>query len=143
MKPRYTISQLQQLKTLGTIRGFELDTKTGEDYSHQTGKNIQPKKKSKYNNQKTEVDGILFDSKKEAARFGELKLLLKAGIIGLLERQVTYELGNIARYIADFRYIDVKTGETIVEDVKGVKTPVYKLKKKMMKSMYGITIKEV
>jgi hypothetical protein len=147
MNTRFTISQIEQLQKEGKIKGFTvINTKGRDNYSQDPSENIpKPKRKSKYNNQKTEVDGILFDSKKEAQRYGELKILLKAGEIGLLERQVTYQLGKIARYIADFQYIEVKTGERIVEDVKSEvtrKLPVYRIKKKM-KSMFGITIKEV
>lgn len=134
MKARFTISQLEQLQKDGKIRGFELTAP-------------EPKKKrSKYGNKKIEVDGILFDSKKEAARYTDLKLLLKAGEIGLLERQVVYQLGKIAKYIADFKYIDTRTGETIVEDVKSEvtrKLPVYRIKKKMMKEIHGLVVKEV
>jgi hypothetical protein len=107
-------------------------------------------KKSKYGNKKTVVDGIKFDSAKEAKRYGELKMLLKAGHIGLLQLQVVYRLevdGKlICKYVADFEYIQVNTGETVVEDVKSAATrklPVYRLKKKLMKELLGIEIKEV
>lgn len=107
------------------------------------------KKKSKYGNKKTEVDGIKFDSKKEAKRYGELNVLLKAGEIGLLERQVVFELKigdkTVCKYIADFVYTK-KTGERIVEDVKSEATRklrLYLLKKKLMKELLGIEIKEV
>lgn len=110
----------------------------------------KPKKKNKFNATKTEVDGIVFDSKKEAARYGELKLLLKAGEIGFLKMQVEYKLEyngqKIASYIADFEYILSSTGEKVVEDVKGeatCKLPAYRLKKKLMKAVHGIEIKEV
>jgi len=108
------------------------------------------KKKPKYGNKKTVVDGIKFDSAKEAKRYGELRMLLKAGVIGLLQLQVVYRLeidGKlICKYIADFEYIVVGTGETVVEDVKSAMTrklPVYRLKKKLMKQIHGIEIKEV
>lgn len=108
------------------------------------------KKKSKYGNKKTEVDGIKFDSKKEAKRYGELMILLKAGEIGLLERQVVFELKigekRVCKYIADFVYTDQKTGERIVEDVKSEATRklrLYRLKKKLMQEIIGIKIKEV
>lgn len=106
-------------------------------------------KRSKYNNRKTEVDGIEFDSEKEANRYKELKLLLKIGEIGMIAKQVEFALHNngekIASYIADFVYLEIKTGKQIVEDVKSEATrklPVYRLKKKLMKSIYKITIKE-
>jgi hypothetical protein len=104
------------------------------------------KKKSKYNNNKKEVDGILFHSEREAKRYGELKLLLKAGKIGLLELQVPFELNKDGKfsykYFADFVYIDAETGEKIVEDCKGCETKVFKKKEKLMIKIYGIKIKK-
>lgn len=99
-----------------------------------------------------ELDGITFDSKKEAGRWSELKLMEKAGIIQGLNRQVKYELIPAIReggktkqratsYIADFVY--QQNGQLIVEDVKGIRTEVYRLKKKLMLWRYGIEIKEV
>lgn len=106
-------------------------------------------KPSKYHNQKTKtIDGIEHDSKKEAARWSELLLLQRAGEIANLRRQVTFELipkqegERACNYIADFVYLD-KTGKTIVEDAKGVRTDVYKIKKKLMLWRYDIRIKEV
>lgn len=107
----------------------------------------KPKKKSKYNNTKTEVDGIVFDSVKEANRYKELRLLLKIGEIGLLKRQVEYELnpgGTYSmKYVSDFEYIITATGEHIVEDVKGFRTREYLKKRRLMKKVHGITIKEL
>ena len=103
---------------------------------------------AKYNNTKIRVDGRLFDSKAEAARWQELQLLERAGEIKELERQVEYELipkqkgERAVKYIADFRYIDHE-GKTVVEDTKGVKTPVYILKRKLMLRVHGIRIREV
>ena len=102
----------------------------------------------KYNNTKIRVDGRLFDSKAEAARWQELQLLERAGEITELERQVEYELipkqkgERAVKYIADFRYKDHE-GETVVEDTKGVKTPVYILKRKLMLLVHGIRVREV
>lgn len=102
-------------------------------------------RKSKYGNRKTEVDGITFDSQREADRYRELKLMQKAGLIGLLEIQVPFELNSggthSLRYIADFVYVDSKTGERIIEDVKGCLTAVFKKKQRLMKKLYGIEIK--
>lgn len=107
------------------------------------------KKKSKYGNQKVEYDGIVFDSKKERDRYCELKLLEKAKIITDLKRQVKFVLvekngkERETSYIADFVY---KQGnELVVEDVKSkaTKTPLYRLKKKLMLERYNIKIKEV
>lgn len=101
-------------------------------------------KRAKYNNKKTVIDNIVFDSKKEAARYVELKSLLKAGAISDLELQVRFPLSvngqKICVYVADFCY--KSKGKTIVEDVKGVKTGIYRLKNKMMKAIYGIEIFE-
>lgn len=107
---------------------------------------------SKYHAKKTVVDGITFDSKREAKRYSELKLLERAGAIKDLQLQVRYELipafdcdGKHYRptcYIADFVYIDAKTGKEIVEDVKGARTDVYRLKAKMFAHRYGVSILE-
>ena len=102
---------------------------------------------SKYGNVKTvTTDGIKHDSIKEANRWCELNLLQRAGVIQDLKRQVKYELlpkqGNErpVYYIADFVYTE--NGKTIVEDAKGCRTEVYKLKKKMMLYFHGIKIRE-
>lgn len=104
-------------------------------------------KKSKYNNTKTEVDGIMFDSLKEAKRYKELRLLLKVGEIGLLKRQVEYELnpgGTYSlKYVSDFEYIITETGEHIVEDVKGYRTKEYLKKRRLMRKIHGIKIIEI
>lgn len=106
--------------------------------------------KSKYRNKKT--DG--FDSKKEARRAAELRLLEKQGMIKSLRFQVNYELLACQRgldgmviertvmYRSDFTYID-SVGRTIVEDVKGVRTPLYILKRKLMLWVHGIQITEI
>ncbi len=101
---------------------------------------------NKYKNKKTIVDGIPFDSLKEARRYQELKLLVKGGVIKDLELQPVFEIipkqkrnGKTikrAKYIADFKYTDIQRGIEVVEDVKGFKTDVYKLKKKMFLYKY-------
>ncbi len=114
-------------------------------------------KPSKMRNIWTIVDGIKFQSKKEANRYQELKLLEKAGEIIHLEWQVKYPLNaetlwsitcaEICSYKLDFQYLDTKKHEWHYEDVKGRKAgPAYqlfKLKKKWMKAQYGIEITEV
>lgn len=101
----------------------------------------------KYGNKKTEVDGILFDSKKEAKRYQELRLLEKQGIILELQLQPKFPIvvngKKICTYIADFDYCVAHTADRIVEDVKGIKTPIYNLKKKLVKAVHGIDITEV
>lgn len=110
---------------------------------------------NKYGSQKVEVNGIVFDSKKEARRYQELLLLEKAGAIEDLRRQVKYVLvpsqkddrGNVIErevsYIADFVYFDSRASEYVVEDTKGFKTKDYIIKRKLMLHEYGIRIKEV
>ncbi len=106
-----------------------------------------PRSKSKYGNVKTVIDGIAFASKKEAKRYGELKLLQHAGKIDSLTCQVPFEVRlngeKICVYVADFRYLDLETTGYVIEDVKGMRTPVYKLKKKLVEAQYGIVIVEI
>lgn len=101
--------------------------------------------KSKYRNLKTTVDNITFHSKKEAKRYLELKMLLKSKQIYDLELQPKFEIcpthkwnGKTQRkkqYIADFSYTD-KQGNKIVEDVKGMRTQVYILKRSLFLTLY-------
>ncbi len=108
------------------------------------------KRRSKYGAVRTTVDGIVFASKSEARRYGELKLLLKAGEIEDLELQPRFPLivhfwdehERIGEYRGDFAYYD-RVGERIVEDVKGFKTPLYRWKKKHVEAQYGIKVVEV
>lgn len=117
---------------------------------------------NKYNNKKITRNGITYDSIKEANRHCELIWLEREGEVSQLQRQVKYELipsqyenilslnGKYKKvcteracfYIADFVYLD-KNGLTIVEDVKGIKTEVYKIKRKLMLYIHNIKIKEV
>lgn len=101
---------------------------------------------NKYRAVKTVVDGITFHSKKEALRYQDLKLLEKAGEINKLKLQPRYDFKindvNIGFYKGDFLYLDNRTGAWITEDCKGFKTPTYKLKKKLVKALYGIDIYE-
>ena len=113
---------------------------------------FEEKRKTKYGANKALYDGIKFDSKKEAKRYSELKILEKSNKIKSLKLQVPFELqpkfkfmGKTIRainYVADFVYEDEK-GNMIVEDSKGFRTPIYKLKKKMFEYKYKIEIKEV
>lgn len=106
------------------------------------------KKESKYKAKKTTIDGITFDSKKESKRYLQLKAMEKVGAISKLQLQVPFVLiekssyGRSIKYVADFVYYN-KNGSKVVEDVKGVQTPVYKLKKRLMAEKYGILIQEV
>ena len=108
------------------------------------GINKMPQSKSKYRNKPTEVDGVIFQSKREAARYRELRLLERAGQIDCLRLQVPYPLivegHKVGKYVADFVYLD--RGDLVVEDCKGIRTPVYRLKAKLMKAIHGIEILE-
>ena len=107
----------------------------------------------KYGNRKATVDGITFDSVKEAVRYRELKLLERAGEIHDLKLQEEYKLipaqyenGRLIErkcsYIADFDYID-KNGVHIVEDTKGMRTKEYIIKRKLMLYIFHIRITEI
>ena len=103
------------------------------------------KKKNKYRNIHTTVDGIRFSSKREAARYDQLKFLEKHGKISELVLQPEFPIrvcGElICNYRGDFSYwygID-----RVIEDVKGFKTPVYRLKKKLLKAVLGLEVTEI
>ncbi len=100
---------------------------------------------TKYHAVRTTVDNITFASKKEATRYGELKLLLHANQINNLELQPKYpfifEGETIFTYRGDFSYFE--NHAAVVEDVKGFKTPVYRLKKKLIEAQYKIQIREM
>jgi hypothetical protein len=103
---------------------------------------------SKYGNRRTTVDGIMFASQREATRYAELILLARAGQIRELELQprFPFHVGNqrVFTYIADFSYFDrQRDGARIVEDVKGVRTREYLLKKRCIEAQYGVKIEEV
>lgn len=105
---------------------------------------------SKYHAKKTTVDGIQFDSAKEAKRYTKLRDMEEAGEIEGLRLQVPFEIlpsfecegvkYRGMKYIADFVYY--RDGVRVVEDVKGAKTPEYRMKKKLMAYMNHINIKE-
>ena len=110
---------------------------------------------SKYHNKKTMYNGIVYDSKREAARWRELVLMERAGEIDDLQRQVKFVLqegfnlpnGERVRpitYIADFLYVDRRTNKLIAEDAKGIATQVYKIKKKLFQRKFEyIELREV
>jgi hypothetical protein len=102
---------------------------------------------NKYFAKKTVAMGLKFDSRWEAERWGQLKSMERAGVVDQLERQVRYELKvndvKICNYIADFTYLLIEedgTSRFIVEDAKGVLTPEFKLKKKLMLAIHNIDI---
>lgn len=98
-------------------------------------------KKSKYGNKKVELDGHFFDSKGESRRYVHLRMLQSAGEITGLRVHTKFTLLSCS-YEADFDYF-TKDGVYIVEDFKGFKTQLYRLKRKMMKNELGIEITEV
>lgn len=153
-------------------RGWEKVTaEQASKMGRRQGVRLPQKARSKYGAVKTTVDGIVFDSAKEARRYQELRLRQKAGDVRRLRCQPRYalcalvvdgadvrnvnagEIANrrfpIAEYVADFEYDESDRGyggvtwRVVVEDVKGVKTAAYKLKKRLFEAQYGITIREL
>jgi len=104
-------------------------------------------RRSKYGAKRVQFDGINFHSIAEANRYAWLSVLAMKGEIRQLELQPEYKLAvnglKICSYRADFKYIDAKTGCEIVEDVKGYPTPIYKLKKALVKAIHNIDIVEI
>lgn len=106
--------------------------------------------RSKYGNTKVVLDGITFDSKREAKRWQDLLLLEKSGAIANLSRQVKYELAPAVKlngktkraltYILDFQYYDEKTRKHVYEDSKGCITDVFRVKQHLMRHIWGIDI---
>ena len=98
------------------------------------------KRRSKYGNVATTVDGIRFASRAEARRYGELKLLVRARKISLLECQPRFKLEvhgvKVCTYVADFCYRDLSTGLLAAEDVKGHETPVFKIKAALFRALH-------
>lgn len=125
----------------------------------------QYNRRNKYGARKVTKNGLIYDSKKEARRAGILEALEKAGAITDLRRQVKYVLiptqrepdiigpkggrkpGKVIErecyYLADFVYTITATGETVIEDTKGVRTKEYIIKRKLMLERFGIRIKEL
>ena len=112
-----------------------------------------PKGRSKYGNRRVTEGNLTFDSKAEHRRWHQLLVLQRACEITELQRQVRYELipatvgpdgkkHRATAYVADFVY-RTKDGKVVVEDVKGVVTPEFKLKRKLMLERHGIEVQEV
>jgi hypothetical protein len=112
---------------------------------------------SKYRAKACQIEGIRFHSQREGRRYLELRQLEKAGEIVHLELQPEFRLYaacelpivegrdplKLGVYRGDFRYVDARNGEVVVEDVKGFKTPLYRWKKKHVEAQFGIEIREV
>jgi hypothetical protein len=118
---------------------------------------VAPLRANKYHAQMCTVDGIRFDSTKEARRYEELKVLAAAGVILALELQPEFSIIVLerwrddgeqilcGRYRADFRYVDAQSGEVVIEDTKSgpTKTTAYRLRKRLAEAIHGIRIREV
>lgn len=116
-------------------------------------------KAQKYHAKVQFVDGIRFASKKEAARYHELKLMQLAGqieglrcqpeyplhIMELFRSQTEIQIRTVGVYRPDFDYTDLRTGEFVVEDTKSdpTKTEAYRLRKKIAEAVHGIFVREV
>ena len=103
-------------------------------------------RRNKYGAKKTSANGRIFDSKLEARRAVELQQQQAAGHLQDLEYQIPFPLVvegcTVGTYVADFRYTCRPSGEIVVEDAKGMRTPVYNLKKKLVRALYGFDIQE-
>ena len=119
---------------------------TAEQYYRlqQRNRGVTKPTRSKYGNVKTSLDGEIFASAKEARRWAALRLLEATGEIQELRRQLPYSLDvnevHVAVYIADFAYR--RGGRDIVEDAKGYRTGVYRLKRKLMLALHHIEVLE-
>lgn len=104
-------------------------------------------KRHKYGAIPTEVGGHRFASKAEANYYLTLKLLERAGQVRDIELQPSYPIVvngvKVCTYRGDFRYFDKALGKVVTADVKGMKTPMYRLKKKLVAAVHGIDIVEV
>jgi hypothetical protein len=117
----------------------------------------EPIRANKYHAQVCTVDGIRFDSRKEARRYERLKILAVAGEIYDLELQPEFaitvlelwrpegQMIHCGRFRADFRYVETQTGEVVIEDTKSPPTrnTAYRLRKRLVEAIHGVTIREV
>lgn len=112
---------------------------------------IGRRRRNKYSAKREKVDGLWFDSKAEAKRYRELKIMLTAGIIEGLQMHPRYALKTVeedtgrvvvvGHYVADFWY--KRAGQPVVEDVKGLRTETYEWKKRHFAAQYGMEITEI
>ena len=102
-------------------------------------------KHSKFGNIRTRIYGHTFASRREARRYQALKLLERAGHVRNIICQERWKISingvKVCTYVADFSYFD-RYGKHIIEDVKGMRTPIYRLKAKLMLAVHGIKILE-
>lgn len=135
------------------MQQLRLNTKEYKAYQEK----FQKPQNTKYGNKRQKVDGIIFDSNKELLRYHQLMVLERIGEISDLKRQVSFELVPAMRlhgekkikealcYVADFTYVNNKTGNLIIEDVKSTATSkdkMFRLKKHLMKFLLGLDIVE-
>jgi hypothetical protein len=107
--------------------------------------------RNKYNNRRTTIDGITFSSAREAKRYCELKILQRVGKITDLQLQPRFPIvigdQKVCTYVGDFSYREQHApdlaGPVVIEDAKGVRTDIYKLKKRLMRAVHGVEIVEV
>ncbi len=129
--------------TLDQLRNTPAGRLPNNSHLFESPKKGSKRNNDKYRNRKVILDGKTFDSKKEARRYVELRMLLTIGEIQDLKCQVTYEL-SVCKYVADFTYL--KDSTLIVEDVKSPatrKNRAYRIKNKLMKAEHNITIVEI
>ena len=135
------------LRTEQQEREHMLTNGTAEIDRKAIAASLRAAKANKYNAERTKVDGIWFASKKEAKRYGELKLREKVGEIKDLQLQKKFPLSvngtRLGHYICDFYYRDATSGDWIVEDAKGKRTRDYLWKKKHFEAQYDLKIIEV
>lgn len=126
-------------------RGATAFTKRHAGEGHSFQPSPLASRRSKFGNKSVEIDGHKFDSLREGKRYCDLRILERAGEITDLKLQVPFECRAdgelIETYIADFTYYD-RAGNYIVEDAKGCITPTYRRKRRWMKRLHHITIKE-
>lgn len=132
---RWTPEQLAEYERRGNVRTHRIEPKSRPG---------PMRKLSKYGNIKAEADGQLFASKRERGRWMDLRLEEREGAIKDLKRQVVYPIAinglKVCDYIADFVY--ERGGELVVEDSKGYRTEIFKLKAKLMLAVHGVTVLE-
>lgn len=130
--------------TEGDLRAYEARNDALESIELET---TSQRKRTKYGNRKCQYRGETFDSEGERGRWIELALMQHGGFITDLRRQVRYEINvnrmYICSYVADFVY--VKDGQMVIEDYKSkaTRTPVYMLKKRLIRAVFGLEIREV
>lgn len=132
---------------------MSFSTMSAAEFKRRMARPERGKRHQKYNNQRTtSADGEVFDSLAEHRHWLHLCMLQKAGKVRELRRQVAFELAPAVvikgrkrpplRYVADFVYVDER-GQTVVADVKGAVTDVFRIKRHLMAVVHGIEIQEV